>query len=348
MFPDDYGYDLGTIPGSIMTGASSPELDSDYYSSAIGTPEGNPGDVTLVRYVKWNVPTADAAAGRDGPIPVRKAVPLEIPPDKETLRVQKQLSGRRRRSSGKYSFEIGSAVDYSAMPTSDSELDEKSKWQALSRCSPFSATSDQPDFEGIQALSELYNQSYPFSDDSPRYPKERLSFGQSMRETASGTGRDFRKDGQRISGIAEAAQKSSARSSSDITALKILGSRGLSSRNDNHVDIKGADGQRRIIISPLPTARQLLAAKAAHSHDTDSESADSSILDSGYSDMIGGYSNVTSDLWSREAAENPRSSCDHLEPPKNTWLKRSVAPFTVVAGAILVTYRVLKSTQRQN
>lgn len=344
MFPDD-----SALRGSnALLRSPSPELDSDCLSSR-ETPEGTPRiDVPLVKYVKWGVPQGDPGLDSDGQM--RRAVPREILPDSETARLRKSLSSKKRRHRRKPSFEIGCAVENGALATSDSELDDRSKW-ASARCSPFSveSSSEKPDIETMSTLSELYRESYVFSDDASDIESTRLSFeNQSMRRSKEVPQR--RHVGSKISDIAEAVQKRSARSSTDYTALKILGSRGLNSRTGMYDNPKTV-GERGFTVSPLPSASQLRAAKAAqHSYDSDSETDDSvSFMDSGYSDMIGGCANPTTDCWARVAAENPYSTCDELQP-RFKWLRRSVGPFTALAGAFLVIYgpRILRARQRRN
>lgn len=339
MFPDDYTLVSGR-PANALLRSPSPELDSDCFS-ARETPEGTPpSDVPLVKYVKWNVPQGDAVVDSDGQRPMRRAVAREILPDSETVRLRKSLSSKKRRHRRKPSLEIDSAVDRTAVATSDSELDDRSKWPAASRCSPVSleTASEKPDIETMSTLSELYRESYGYSDDGSDHESMRLSFeSQSMRRSKGDLPSATPRGCHKISDIAEAVQKRSARASTDITALKILGSRGLNSRTgtyDNHKSF----GERGFTVSPLPSVSQLRAAKAAqHSYDSDSETVDSvSLMDSGYSDMIGGCSNVLTDCWAREAAENPCSTCDELQP-RFKWLRRSVGPFTALAGAFLVS-----------
>lgn len=348
MFPDDCA-----LRGGNALRSPSPELDSDCLSSR-ETPEGTPRDVPLVKYVKWGVPQEDAGLESDGQRYMRRAVPREILPDSETVRLRKSLSSKKRRHRRKPSYEIGSAVETAALMTSDSELDERSKWPASARCSPFSVetSSEKPDIETMSTLSELYRESYVFSDDASDIESTRLSFeNQSMRRSKE-VPLSRRHVGSKISDIAEAVQKRSARSSTDVTALKILGSRGLNSRTGIYDNPKSM-GERGFTVSPLPSASQLRAAKAAqHSYDSDSDSetVDSvSYIDSGYSDMIGGCANPSTDCWARVAAENPYSTCDELQP-RFKWLRRSVGPFTALAGAFLVIYgpRILKARQRRN
>ena len=343
MFPDDFAYTSGGNANAVPK-CSSPELDSDSLSARETPDGGDQVDFRLVKYVKWNVPSADAAVTEiEGQLPIRRAVAREILPDNETMRLKKSMGpSHKRRHSRKASFEIGSAVDEAPIPTSDSELDEKTKAQASSRCSTFSVetSSEKPDTEHL-VLSELYRESYldelddtsSIDQERGRIPYER----QTMRHGAGDQAPLMAR--HKISDITEAVHARSARSSTDVTALKILSRGGLNGRTGAYNDPKAFGDGRGFTVSPLPSASQLRAARAArHSSDSDSETVDSiSMFESGYSDMIPiGQSGLVVDCWARDAAENPCSTCEEIEP-RFKWLRRSVAPFTAIAGAFLVS-----------
>lgn len=328
MFPDDLS--LGGDKEDRMLQSPSPEIDLESLSART-TPEGRFSlEIPLVKYVKWSVPTGDALGDGEGGI--RHAVPQVIPPDGETIKLKKSLSSRKRRSR-KHSFEIGSAVDNSIEMISDSELDAVSKWQMSSRCSPISLETPSEKYDaGITAVSELYGKTCysdcPSDLESSRISLDSTRRSQDYRQAALNSHRGC----QRISDIAEVVHQNTSLSSADAVGLKILGSRGLNSRSGNYDDPR-TYGERGFTISPLPTFSQLRAANAAHSFDSDTDSV--SERESGYSDMMVGYSKAVTDGWAREA-DPPSSRASELQP-RFQWLRRSVGPFTAIAGAFLVS-----------
>jgi len=361
MFPDDYTLASGRAVKTMLE-SPSPEVDSECFSPR-DTPEApspEQPNVQLVRYVRLGVPNKAEMANEapvDGGRSVRQAISSEIPPDSETLTLKNALCTKSRRRSGNHgnNFEIPSTKDRNVQKSSNIEREIKEKWKratsyaskkAKETMKPVNSDRDLESPFGAKWYPEVQH-SYPKSESSVEElddieEEEALNCMNRIKYTKVGSrrhrGMEYSgADGltptepRRIPDIEKIVQQQSVNSSSGRTVLQISGSAVPPTRAPI------TNTRARATISPLPTTEQLKAAKAVYNgYRPDSSSTCSgSGMTSGYSDMLACSPGIV-DHWTREAEANPCSEYDELQP-RFSWLKRSVAPFTAIAGAILVS-----------
>eukprot|EP00210_Caulerpa_lentillifera_P001815 g1745.t1 len=369
MFPDDYTLASGRAVKSMLE-SPSPELGSEC-NSPRDTPEAaspEEPNVRLVKYVRFYLPNGQEAlneAKAEGSRSVRQAISSEIPPDSETLTLMKSLSSKPRRRSGtkNVTFEIPQTVDKSAPTMSNTEREIKLKWKQAASLASKKAKEvmkqdtmkqENSDRElespfGARWYPELQSPSpYPKSDSSNDQDFDEESMKYLIKCTRLGSARNrekefiggfepMTKEGHRIADIEKIVQKQSIKLSSDQSPLQVTLKNTTKKAPRDFPGALTKDNRAAATISPLPSPEQLKAARAVYKGyriDSDSTCSESG-LTSGYSDMLP-YSPGAEDQWTREAAANPYSEYDELQP-RFSWLKRSVAPVTAIAGAILVS-----------